>query len=85
MIMTKIKDKIREREIGGGECLHYWLIESADGPTSMGVCKHCGAEREFFNSLQDFSPVVKKPARVLELAGTGDTELEEDEEEPDNN
>ena len=28
-------------------CAHHWLIESPAGPTSTGVCKHCGAVREF--------------------------------------
>ncbi len=31
------------------ECNHYWIIESPNGPTSRGVCKHCGAEEEFSN------------------------------------
>ncbi|MDE2765446.1 MAG: hypothetical protein OXI25_03320 [Chloroflexota bacterium] len=31
---------------------HHWLIESPNGPTSMGVCRICGAEREFKNSVQ---------------------------------
>ena len=26
---------------------HYWRIDSAKGPTSKGVCKYCGAEKEF--------------------------------------
>lgn len=30
-------------------CQHHWLIESPDGPVSMGVCRLCGAEREFQN------------------------------------
>lgn len=31
---------------------HHWLIESPNGPTSKGVCRLCGAEREFKNSIQ---------------------------------
>ena len=34
-------------------CLHHWRIESPNGPTSMGRCKHCGAERHFPNSSED--------------------------------
>jgi hypothetical protein len=30
-------------------CVHYWLIESPEGPKSRGVCKLCGAETEFSN------------------------------------
>lgn len=33
-------------------CMHYWLIESPNGPTSVGTCKLCGIEREFRNSIQ---------------------------------
>lgn len=29
---------------------HYWLIDSPDGPTSQGTCRHCGEKREFRNS-----------------------------------
>ena len=32
-------------------CRHHWLIESAEGPTSMGVCQFCHEAREFKNSV----------------------------------
>ena len=32
------------------QCRHHWLIESPHGATSMGVCKLCGAQKEFHNS-----------------------------------
>jgi hypothetical protein len=35
-------------------CRHHWLIESPRGPTSMGICKLCGAQKEFRNSASDF-------------------------------
>jgi hypothetical protein len=31
------------------KCKHYWIIESPKGPTSRGVCKYCGAKKEFGN------------------------------------
>lgn len=31
---------------------HHWLIESPNGPTSVGTCKVCGVIREFKNSIQ---------------------------------
>jgi hypothetical protein len=31
-------------------CQHHWIIEEPNGPTSHGICKRCGAEREFFNN-----------------------------------
>jgi hypothetical protein len=35
-------------------CRHHWLIESPHGATSMGICKLCGAQKEFRNSAGDF-------------------------------
>ncbi len=32
------------------QCAHHWLIETAAGPLSKGVCRLCGEEREFTNS-----------------------------------
>jgi hypothetical protein len=33
-------------------CQHHWIIESPSGPTSIGRCKLCGAERQFPNSAE---------------------------------
>ena len=33
------------------KCAHYWIIESPTRSTSRGVCKLCGAEREFRNFM----------------------------------
>jgi hypothetical protein len=30
--------------------VHHWMIEVANGTTSHGVCRLCGAEKEFANS-----------------------------------
>ena len=35
------------------QCRHHWLIESPHGATSMGICKLCGAQKEFRNSAYD--------------------------------
>ena len=43
-----------ERAEAGADCSHHWLIESAKGPTSKGVCKYCGSEREFLNYWRGF-------------------------------
>ena len=32
-------------------CAHFWMIETPNGPTSQGVCKMCGKEQEFRNSV----------------------------------
>ncbi len=34
-------------------CRHHWIIESPAGNISLGVCKLCGAEREFYNSTPE--------------------------------
>jgi hypothetical protein len=35
------------------KCIHYWIVESPNGPTSRGVCKFCGEEKEFANHRLD--------------------------------
>jgi hypothetical protein len=35
------------------ECRHHWKIAAPNGATSMGVCRRCGAEREFANSTSE--------------------------------
>jgi len=37
----------------GEQCRHHWLIESAHGATSRGLCKICGSVRDFRNSLSE--------------------------------
>jgi hypothetical protein len=60
-------------------CRHYWHIETASGPTSRGVCKICGEEREFLNSWSS-SDQAGKNARVFDLP---DMLEDEKEAEPD--
>jgi hypothetical protein len=35
-------------------CVHHWVIEPPAGASSLGVCKVCGAQREFQNYVGDF-------------------------------
>jgi hypothetical protein len=35
--------------VGAEHCRHHWLIAPARGVLSPGVCKFCGAVREFSN------------------------------------
>ena len=30
-------------------CAHYWIIESASGPESKGICEHCNKSKYFKN------------------------------------
>ena len=32
-------------------CAHHWIIETANGPVSRGMCKLCHQVREFGNSI----------------------------------
>lgn len=34
------------------ECAHHWQIETPAGETSLGICKRCGATRNFANYSQ---------------------------------
>ena len=47
-------------------CVHYWQIDSPNGPTSDGVCKKCGTKQEGLrNSLPDtFNGESEESARA---------------------
>ncbi len=51
--MVQKRATISEEPVARQECRHYWIIESPAGPASKGVCKFCGAQKEFRNYLQD--------------------------------
>ena len=34
-------------------CLHHWIIETANGPTSRGICRNCNESKLFNNSIVD--------------------------------
>ena len=46
-------------------CLHHWIIETANGPTSRGVCRNCHESKEFNNSIVD----LDRDFRDLQPAG----------------
>ncbi len=33
-------------------CMHYWVIQPAEGPVSAGVCQYCWETREFKNFVE---------------------------------
>ena len=41
-----------EQEEPVSDCVHHWMIDSPNGPVSMGTCKVCGMSSEFKNSIQ---------------------------------
>lgn len=73
---------VPQEPITKDSCRHYWIIESARGPTSRGVCKFCGAEKEFHNAWPYF-PVGKPSEKLLEVTEVGEPIKEEAEEAPE--
>jgi len=35
-------------------CRHHWIIQTAEGPVSLGVCRFCHEAKEFQNSLEEW-------------------------------
>jgi hypothetical protein len=70
----KVEDKPQEQV-----CHHYWVIEVANGPKSLGKCKHCGEKKEFFNAFPDFNP-MKRRGNPLELPKLPEVEIDKDRE-----
>ena len=60
-------------------CVHYWLLESAQGYKSRGRCKLCGAEREFLNSVPDYSN-LRPVSGFFDLPGLKDIAFDEEPE-----
>ena len=58
-MVSKAIDAVKDRtevEVVEEACRHHWVIETADGPTSRGVCRRCGMVKEFMNSIPDDVP-----------------------------
>jgi hypothetical protein len=70
----KAKEKLTEHPSAGG-CNHYWIIDVANGPTSLGKCKYCGEVREFYNAFPGFNP-LKKNKNVLHLPRLSDVKVD---------
>ena len=45
-------------------CSHIWLIDSPDGPWSRGVCRLCGAEKDFMNSPMEIMAATKRSTKL---------------------
>lgn len=43
---------------------HHWLIEEANGERSRGMCKRCGAVKDFKNWLEDSDFITNEEHRV---------------------
>ena len=65
-MMNNLLEAETERNTTKTDCVHYWIIESPVGPTSNGVCKYCGEEREFqnyvpYSSWEENTTVISEP------------------------
>ena len=60
-----------------GTCVHYWLIDPAEGRISRGVCKFCGVKREFLNSIPEYS--------YFDMPGIKNTRIDKEQGEAENN
>ena len=56
-----------EKELVLESCPHFWLIDSATGPTSHGKCKYCGQKKAFLNSFPENMPPGNREKNLLEL------------------
>ena len=73
---VKVKEKNGE-QVSEGRCSHYWIIEIANGPKSSGVCKYCGEQRDFFNSISALNE-IKRNDRPFDLPEMPEVELDRD-------
>lgn len=49
--MVTLAEKTNTKPVEKETCQHYWVIEPAEGKTSIGLCKNCGEWREFDNYI----------------------------------
>ena len=49
--MARKLEDTGEKAEAAVDCKHYWVIETPVGRTSRGVCRFCGAERDFANYI----------------------------------
>ncbi len=70
-MVTSTKVSAAERvEEQPSECRHHWVIESASGPTSDGICRLCGVRKQFKNYLEnaawgDNDPRAREPIDLV--------------------
>ena len=75
-----MRQKVKERAPEKTEkvaCHHFWDIEVANGPSSVGTCKYCGETKEFLNAFPTFNP-LKKNGNPLSLPKLPDVEIDKE-------
>ncbi|MGD0780250.1 MAG: hypothetical protein ABR954_05665 [Dehalococcoidales bacterium] len=73
---VKTKEMVEEKTEKQA-CHHFWVIEVANGPSSIGTCKYCGETKEFFNAFPTFNP-LKKNGNPLRLPKLPSIEIDKD-------
>lgn len=75
----KVKTKVEEKEAQAQQpaCGHYWVIDAANGPTSIGICKFCGEKKEFYNAFPDFNP-LRRSHNPMTLPELKDVKVDEE-------
>ena len=73
----RVRVKTEEKEQTRPECGHFWIIEVANGPTSVGECKYCGEKRAFYNAFPDYNP-LRRGHNPMTLPELPEVKVEED-------
>ncbi|MCH8226318.1 MAG: hypothetical protein IIC97_10670 [Chloroflexi bacterium] len=63
MVLAQERSQETQVQETQATCCHHWIIETADGPVSLGYCQFCFETKEFKNSLEDWS-FFKETVRV---------------------
>ncbi len=75
---VKEKEIVKEKALKEEpKCHHFWVIDVANGPSSLGKCKVCGEKREFLNAFPTFNP-LRKNANPLALPRIPEVEMDKD-------
>ena len=53
MLLHQEPTRVADEEETTCLCRHYWIIETANGPVSLGMCRLCHETREFKNSISE--------------------------------
>ena len=76
-IKEREEEKVLEEDLSEDRCPHFWDIESANGPSSIGVCRNCGETKEFLNAFPTFNP-LKKKGSPMDLPKMPDVKVDEE-------
>ena len=64
MNMQQVTEQTETPEGSPASCVHFWLIDPANGPFSDGTCRNCEEHRTFKNNLDtfDYNPYASQSA-----------------------